>query len=379
MASIANQFLVKLENLPIEAQFYFDSEFLASKIGTLGEQYGLSSKYIHELIYGVVVEDFSLAVPENQPAIATFADENAKRAFINDFWGKIVLPVADYVGIEGLGGALKSKIGDWQRYAADINEFVEELKDERARVMEELANVKAETTDADDEAAVAISLFSDGLLHILRNNDNQTVFDLNGGLVYLLNYDPELKGRLADLIIDSQERISERNISLGEKLVPPTISNWLKDFMQKQGSGNFNNLAISQYLTSSENAKNLGSDEKKLIGNAFQLYRNIKFYPESMKDIAPEQWFIVPVDPLFLESLRRNASEDKPIDRAVDMSKSPEVLPVKEDAVASVPKAPAALGVKEARTAELQAMAGTFPIDSLERRAIEQEIARLNK
>lgn len=379
MASIANQFLVKLENLPIEAQFYFDSEFLASKISKLAEQYGLSLNSIHELIYEIVIDDFSLSSLEDKSSSLTLADAGVKKEFLNDFLGRIILPVADHVGIEGLVGALKMRINNWQQYAIDINEFTEELKDERSRVMEELANVKIETTDSDSEVAVALSLFNGGLLHILQNNDNETVFDLNGGLAYLLNYNSELKSELADLIINSQEMISEKNILLGGKQVSSTISNWLKDFMQKQGSGNFDNLAISQYLTSSENAKSLDLNDKKLLGNTFQLYRNIRFYPESMKDFAPEQWFIVPVDPSFLEALRKKAGENKPIDAATGGDNAPAAVPAKENGIATAPTVPAVSSVKETRVAELQAMAAAFPVDSLERRAIEQEIASLNK
>lgn len=377
MSNIANQFLTKLENLPPEAQFYFDSEFLSLKIKDLSSRYGLTDKDVNELIYSAVAGDFNFAGVDNHEVFLKIKDEISKKQLISDFWGTIILPIAGHVGIPALAGVIKSRLGDWERYAVDINELEEELKDEHSRVMEELASIKDDITDINDEANVARSLFADGLLYILQNNDDNSIFDLNAGLVYLLHKEPSLKDELADFIIENQEKLSEKTILIDGKQEQPTVANWLKDFMQKQGGGNINNLAVTQYLTNSENAKILDRKQKTLLGDVLELYRNIKFFPESMKDVPPEQWFIVPVDPLFLESVRKKAGVSKIDASKPPLVKSPQNVPLEKADVAPMPQK--IVNPTEVRRKELQLMAETFPAGSLERRALEQEIASLNK
>ncbi len=377
MSNIANQFLTKLESLPPEAQFYFDSEFLGLKIKDLSSRYGLADTDINELVYLAVAGDFNFASIDNHEVFLGIKDDVLKKQLISDFWGAIILPVAGYVGIPALAGAIKSRLGDWQRYTIDINELEEELKDEHSRVMEELAIIKDEITDINEEVNVARSLFANGLLYVLQNNDDNSIFDLNAGLVYLLNKEPSLKDELAEFIIENQEKLSEKTILIDGKQEQPTVANWLKDFMQKQGGGNINNLAVTQYLTNSENAKILDREQKTLLGDVLELYRNIKFFPESMKDVPPEQWFIVPVEPLFLESVRKKAGTNK-IDASKPLLvKSPQN--VRSEKVDVEPMPQPIVNPTEARRKELQLMAETFPVGSLERRALEQEIASLNK
>ena len=67
------------------------------------------------------------------------------------------------------------------------------------------------------------------------------------------------------------------------------------NFIKKNGSGIFNNLVLIEYLVNSDNAKKLDNKEKELLKKLLLLYRNIKFFPESMPDDNGESWEIIPV------------------------------------------------------------------------------------
>lgn len=125
---------------------------------------------------------------------------------------------------------------------------------------------------------------------IIKNALNQRMFNI-------LDEDINFKRDLERLIYENKEHLTEKLILLYEKPIEPTVGNWLKDFIQKKGADNFNAVSLSDYMTNSQNTKNLSAEEKQKVIDLLNLYRNLKFFPENVAGKPMEDWQIIPFDP----------------------------------------------------------------------------------
>jgi len=75
-----------------------------------------------------------------------------------------------------------------------------------------------------------------------------------------------------------------------------TVSNWLKNFIGTNGSAIFDSVALSKYLTGSKSGAKLSQEEKEKVRKVLLIYRNLKFFPDSMPDDNGEGWQILPFE-----------------------------------------------------------------------------------
>lgn len=190
-----------------------------------------------------------------------------------------------------------------------------------------------------------LELFKEFLVDTLKIEDASLMEELNDDLVDNITDNEKFKKDLENALYNNQEKLTRKEFILDGKPARPTIANWLKDFLQKVGSGRFNNVILTQFVTNSENAKKLDDKERKILGDMLELYRNLKFFPESMAHLPPERWEIIPT-----------AQPKEEIKREV----------------APLPK-----GEKEKELRRLREIAEQFPAGSLERKAVEEEIEKL--
>lgn len=99
----------------------------------------------------------------------------------------------------------------------------------------------------------------------------------------------ELKN-LVHSLETNQEVLTSAEIILSGRRVSPTVENWLKAFILYHGVEIFDSLIISKYITTSDNAKSLNSDERAKLKDILNLYRGIKFFPDSMLDLPIKKW-----------------------------------------------------------------------------------------
>jgi hypothetical protein len=179
-------------------------------------------------------------------------------------------------------------------------------------------------------------IFQEKLINTLKgDNDFRDV--LNEEIIITISSSEVLtKSELLNLLLQNQERLTKKNLVIASKNEPSTVSNWIKEFIKNMGSGLFNNIMLSQYFINSENARKLDAEDKKLLNKLLTLYRNLKFFPESMGDLPVDQWQIFPLD-----------EEDN-----------------KKD-------------YDEKYRIELKKIAQKYPPGSLERRAVEEEMRKL--
>ncbi len=231
-----------------------------------------------------------------------------------------------------------------------------------------------------------INIFREGLAELLKNKiiESSIIEDYNEAIFYWLSKDGLLQESLSKSLLANQESILSARLLFEDKDVAGTISNWLKDFIKTNGSEIFNDLVLAQYLSTSANAKKLNSEDKNLVRKVLKLYRSLAFFPESMENLAISDWQIIPYDKSENNHQEmRDVLDDEEtqtqtkIQTSVAPSKS--LRPVKP--VMSVKfKAPATPVNNETSTLfELQDALKSYTPDSLEHKAVAQEIERLNK
>lgn len=252
------------------------------------------------------------------------------------------------------------------------------------------------TRSLSERRELTLDVFENRLVETL-NADYAYLRELNIMIFKTFNDDPGLDDKVEALLYNNQEKISNRQISLDGRPSSPSAANWLKDFIKIYGSGLFSEVSLAEYLTKAPNIKFLGADEKELVRKLLKLYRNLSFFPESMDGILVENWEVFPVDQLKSDEMSMSPKpvstpKPAPIIEPVPVS-TPEPVPTSEPepissstqfAEPATPE-PATWPVDTAQeerrrmVLELQKSLTKYSPTSLEYKAIEQEINRLNR
>jgi hypothetical protein len=283
-------------------------------------------------------------------------DDNKTKQIALDIIGKRLLIFDNYFNKEA-SQFIVSNNGDINKYADDIKRQNEEIEKVKAEEKEEekqeavvekkeepsVGPVKFVEPIEEIEKKDAPEVFQKSITAFLEVENEELikiVEDLNDILITILIKDREFKQSLQNALFSNQENLTDKYVILDNRNQPPTVANWLKDFITMQGTNNFNELMLSQYLIRSQNARNLGPKEKEVLRKLLILYKNVKFFPDSMKDIPPDKWEIIPVDHDAVEIKFKKNSD----------------------------------GYSEI---ELKKIADNYAPGSLERRAVEEEIRKL--
>ncbi len=210
-------------------------------------------------------------------------------------------------------------------------------------------------------------------------NSSVAANDFNEAIFTALAADGALQTELERLLLNNNEKLTRDSLILEGHEIAPTISNWLKDFIKNNGSDLFNEIALAQYLNSS-NAKNLRPEEKKMVSKLIKLYRNLVFFPESLQDVPVKNWEIIPLDKTVVERKPgeiRDVLEEEKTSPAENIIKS-SVKPVIAKPLAQ--KAPIAKPLSAPNPlVDLEKNLNQYGPGSLEYKAIKQEIDRLKK
>jgi len=146
-----------------------------------------------------------------------------------------------------------------------------------------------------EERDIALDIFENNLKDELQNN--QIIVEaINARIFYILSQDLNFKIKLEKAIYNNSELITHESFEMDGSPQTPTVGNWIQDFIIENGSEMFDNLSLSRYMTSSKNTRVLNFDDRKIVQKLLLLYRNIKFFPESMPTDNPDDWEIIPTD-----------------------------------------------------------------------------------
>ncbi len=313
-------------------------------------------------------------------------DEKAVNNLASDIVGARLLVIKDWLK-EDLESYIKQWGGnpaDYQHYITEHQQalieeekyFAEQAAPDPIYVFKPKLSTEEPTPilDIAKEKIDSIALFREGLADLLKTDDAADfIQDYNLILISLLSDDQPFRLNLENTFYANTEEITTGRLKSEEKEVAPTIANWLKDFIKINGSEMFDQIALANYLSTSENIKKISAQEKNTVRRLLELYRNLAFFPASMGEAPLTEWQIIPVkaeientsDNLSARTSRPN-SPAKPLTTS-SLSKIPKPTPV----------AAAEPTIQE--LAEMEDILNKYGPSSLEHKAVKQEIAHAKK
>lgn len=318
-----NESLEKFHNLPEEIQEQIGGFDACLKIKKIEETYNISLGFVVILVAigELVIDD----LPEYFKLKYGVSDEIGQK-IADELEVEIFEPVVDLI--------------------LEVGEIDDVLSD--SGIVKDNALLKMSLPQRKE---FILNTFSKDILAVIQS-DNTKIKDFNIALFKTFNEDEDLEDKVESLLYVNQERLSNKPIILDKQLVSPTIANWLKDFIKRYGSDLFNEVTLAEYLSQSENIRNITAKEKELVRKVLKLYRNLVFFPESMDGVLLDNWEIFPIE-------------------QPDISFKPEIVSVESE--------PPIVSERQKTIFDLQKNLTKYASNSLEYKALQQEINRLSR
>lgn len=302
----------KFNKLPQDIQDVLSSDIVIDLSDEIIQKFGINDKDISKnsrLITRLLLKDLPLNQLSSEISrVFRFNSQKSKKMAI-DVIGKMLLifdkyfkgQASQYLKLAGVS------LQDFQPDIMRQKQAIKKAKEERQAEKAEEASIPSEAeapvefVESSDaiEKKDAPEVFKTNLVAFLypaSDELKEIIDDYNGILMILMDKDQTFKRNLEMSLYENQENLTSKKITLVDKQVEPSVANWLKDFIAKNGSNFFDNVILSQYVINSENGKKLNIEEKKLVTKLLSLYRNLKFFPQSLAGIPSEQWQIIPIE-----------------------------------------------------------------------------------
>lgn len=247
--------LEKFKQLPIEAVLTIDSNDVYNEVKKLNDKYGVN---LSPLIVFISVNELDYNSAENYLVNDLGVDSGKSKEIFDQVKNNVLDPVV-------------------RRLA-----FLD-------------ANAHKTSITTKEIKEILIDIFESGFVHESKS-DPVILSAINLQILYILRDELTFQNELARAMYDNQELLTEKDFVYDGKPSAATISHWLKDFIQKNGSGMFDSIVLTKYITESENTKKLSDKERAVVKKMLQTYRNIKFFPNSMYSDRVEDWEIFPVN-----------------------------------------------------------------------------------
>ncbi|PIR13096.1 hypothetical protein COV49_03280 [Candidatus Falkowbacteria bacterium CG11_big_fil_rev_8_21_14_0_20_39_10] len=177
----------------------------------------------------------------------------------------------------------------------------------------------------------------------------------------------KFKKQLINSLTNNQQVITKKQINLDNQNRSPRVANWIKDYNQALGAGSVDALARTQYLTNSKNIKDLSQEEKDRVKVLFDLYEKLKLSSLTIEGLEED----IPVDE---EDMRGTVKGGvlEPFKETAEQKKIREII----FGTKGSEESDSYIGNSYSLD-ELQKLASQYPAGSLERKAIEEEISKI--
>ena len=387
---MADDIKKKIRELPQEVFYLLTADKAVDLNLELTEKYGLNGIQISamvDLVEKTYIKELRLSDLYTQAKAAFAFDEAKLRQFICDLAGYKFLPIVDWLG-EDVANYIRSLGGDATTYAtenADLKRLAAgDLAADTLLWQEpdlpplEVTNDVVEAAEAGVEEAREPTLeesieqykniLSTDLGELLAIDDYLFVQQFNYRLINLLVDHEDLKNSLIAVLLNNDLKIGTETIVIDGRQIAPTAGAWINYFISQKGSVMFDAVLLSDFLVNAANAKFLSAIDKSKLSRLLWLYRNIKFFPDSLVGDNPDNWELLTYvsGPNYRVT---DVVEAMPVLSRVELeAESPEVksIVLERNFVAEQPK-----------VAAMKALADKYPVGSLERLAIDEEIKRL--
>jgi len=179
----------------------------------------------------------------------------------------------------------------------------------------------------------------------------------------------KFKKSLREALLDNNKKLTGKKLIINNQEKIPTVGNWLLDYNRSLGTGKVDDLKRIQYFTNNNNIKILDEQEKARVKMLLDLYERLKLSSLTLEGLEED----IPVDNDNMKGTIKGGifepvkeAEERKITEAMlrGSRKEKDIQDSKSEREKS------GLG-------ELQKMVSQYQEGSLERRAIEEEIKKL--
>lgn len=373
---------------------------LTSDYGRLIE-YKLATKYNLSLaqsssIRGIVrkIYDHKLILDQLIAALETAAKLSASETknIARDIAGMFLLPWISLFRLnqQEITGYITSLGGNPENYKRFVEEWPRALEEEKNGTYDndtylyedeedtvskddlvDMANIEDEDNLTLEERLVRMQeFFKHGLTEALRSSMNEISKAVNDDLIDLLTEKEIYRAVLEKALTESQEMIGKEKINLGEREFEPTCANWFKDFFAVVGTQEIDAVKIANYILQSQNAKKLTKTDQELLRRLLLLYHNIKLFPSPFAETPVAEWQILPI--AYTEQQSTNS-----LPHLKSVKPSPVTSPLDSVPIPTTKKPTPPTVAPNQELMNLKNMLLQYPPNSLERKAIEEEIRKM--
>jgi hypothetical protein len=253
----------------------------------------------------------------------------------------------------------------------------------------------------EEKKALLLDIFSEKILDQFAISEEH-LFRLNAIIFESIGKDELFLGRLINAFLANQEEISSGDINIKGRDESPTIANWIKDFISEQGGDIFSAVDLAKYLTAGKNPAKLKEDEKQVLRQILKIYKNLSFFPDSMGTAPYRDWEIFPInrdllsiygdkirdrkkispptDTKNIKTEEEVKTEDKQEEVVVEPEKKEELITENDKEIEDFAEKKEDDLPDEDENEEvkkLKEMLKNYPERSIERKAIENEIRKI--
>lgn len=190
----------------------------------------------------------------------------------------------------------------------EIKELLENNQIDIEKIKAELEEIRLEILTPRDisyldinEREEALDIFKNFLKEALLSDNDENKSELNDRIILMLfSEGMTFKTELEKAIFANQQIIGEE-IEIDNKKEPPTIANWLQDFIRFGIIEKGMDFDKAQYFTQSTNFQKLNSVDKELVAKLLDLYWQLKFFPQSLEKLPVDDWYLVPYGKKLVE------------------------------------------------------------------------------
>lgn len=371
------QFLDKIDSLPEEARAYFYSQEVGQISQEIIGDYNIDSDSFNGIFVDFFISNFNI----NQLEDSISNVINKKDKFICDFLGKLFFPVEPFINSKFSDVIINhgAQISSYEKYIEIFNDIIDE---KNLKNLDDVLDDLEKNFSFDEEEFVVLNFLEKDLIQFLRDDDFSGRRQINGSIIHLLKNKKDSLNKFTRAFLNNQEKLTSSPIALDGKKQEPTIANWIKRFIRENGSEMFSNISLVKYLTSSPETASLNDDDKKVLKRMLKTYRNLIFFPDSMKDVPMINWEILPIESDVSlanqeENIKPKITKTNNIEKKIQENKP--VIKNLNTAPKIIKKPTPQLNLADQELEVLQKMLKKYPNKSLERKAIESEIKKRKK
>lgn len=362
MSNKYQKYISVLDNYPKEVGYYFRTDLNGKNNKMIMEKYNLSPDFLYNLVFDVIGNNFDFQILEKIIADSKVVENSKIKNLSLDIVGMLFFPIDSFLKEVDIKKEIRQQGGNFEDYLKYQKEYLNILEKESDKFLDELIERYEKEVDKETEEEFALNLLKNSLVEILKSDPPENLSILNGGLIYLLNNVENFKQKTIKALMENKEKITSQDFVLKDKKTLPSVGNWVNDFIHSKGISDISKLDLSDYLVKSENVKKLNLKEKELIVKLLNFYRNLKLYPSVLDEMPPDALEIIPIR---IGQNRESNLNKKTIGKSQSVDS---IAGAKRINTARLPRAD-----------ELRDMAEKYPVGSLERKAIEEEIRRIEK